>query len=137
MIALEQYAGRWMEHADWTPQRRMDAMRLLDGVNALLEDLVAAGLKLRGNPKTGNLISGEIYGGFRPGDCPIGARGSSHKEGQGVDLFDPFGSLGAYLLARPTLLAKHGLYMEHPAATPTWCHLQTRQPRSGARIFNP
>lgn len=30
-----------------------------------------------------------------------------------------------------------GLWLEHPSATPRWCHVQTVSPRSGNRIFKP
>lgn len=137
MITIAQYVGIHAASPDLTAQRMANAVALLAAVNPLLEDLLAGGIKLRTNPKTGTLISGETFGGFRPQACPIGTPGSAHKEGQGVDLFDPFGSIGAFLLARETVLHRHGLFMENPAATPTWCHVQTRKTRSGMRVFNP
>jgi hypothetical protein len=134
-VSLADYGGVWLAHPDFTPARQDAARDLCARVNALLADLEAEGVRTRANPKTGTLISGETYGGFRPQDCPIGAAGSSHKQGQGLDLFDPYGVLSGRLVMRVAMLVKHGLWMENPAATPTWCHLQTRPAK--IRIFIP
>ena len=137
MITFVQYIGIHADSPDLNAQRRANAVGLIEAVNGALAELRAAGLRPAINPKTKCHIAGETLGGFRPQDSPVGAPGSSHKEGQGVDLFDPFGALGAFFMAHEDILVRHGLYMENTLATPTWCHLQTRKTRSGRRIFNP
>jgi hypothetical protein len=103
-------------------------------VNALLKELAAIGAAdVDINPKTGSSISGTKNGGWRPKECAEGAEKSSHKEGRGVDVFDPDGDIDMALT--DARLAKHGLYREHPAQTPTWTHLTDRAPRSGKRTF--
>ena len=65
------------------------------------------------------------------------ATGSSHLYGCAVDISDPDGKLADWLRKRPSLLEKCGLWMEHPAYTKGWVHLQTYTPKSGMRIFLP
>ena len=36
-----------------------------------------------------------------------------------------------------TVLKDLGLWLEHPAATKGWAHVQTKPPRSGRRVFYP
>jgi hypothetical protein len=79
-----------------------------------------------------------ITSGYRPGKYNVaagGAKRSAHLTGQAVDLADPSKSFKEWLVANQELLVKYDLYMEHPIATPTWCHLQTRP--TGVRIFRP
>ena len=137
MITLSDYVGTWSGHPDWTPERKANAERLLIAVNGLLAELAKAGIASRTNPKTGTLVSGETGGGFRPQSFPVGAPKSAHKTGEAVDLFDPFGSMGAYLQVRPIILTRNGLWLENPYATPGWIHCQTRPVKSGMTIFNP
>ncbi len=124
------YAG----HPGITAEHRANAEILLIKVNALLtelQDLYRCTLDY--NPKTGSLISGSKNGGWRPADCPEGAPNSSHKQGRGVDVYDPDGDLDATIT--DALLKKHGLYREHPSQTRNWLHLTDRAPRSGKRTF--
>jgi hypothetical protein len=137
LIMMHDYLGMWHTHPDLTPERKSNAERLLVAVNGLLAELERAGIQSRMNPKTGSVIAGETGGGFRPQDYHVGAKSSAHKTGQAVDIFDPFGSIGAYLQVRPNMLTRAGLWMENPYMTPTWCHLQTRPVASGKTIFNP
>lgn len=111
------------------------AKNLLDQVNALLEGAEAAGVKLHVDPDTGCYVSGNGRGGFRLQDCPEGARLSSHKTAQGIDISDPKGALDAWIT--DAILEKHGLYREHPDYTIGWCHLTTRAPGSKRRSFIP
>jgi hypothetical protein len=63
---------------------------------------------------------------------------SSHKEGRGIDIYDPHdGAMDHWCMQNQVDLVEIGLYMEHPAATPGWCHLTTRAPGSGSRVFYP
>lgn len=73
---------------------------------------------------------------------------SRHITGEAFDVRDPEGIIDSVLFEdwqkckaegreEYCLLAKYGLYMEHPLATKGWCHLQTVPPRSGNRVFFP
>lgn len=135
MISLDDYYGKWGEHADLTEARRDNSVVLCERVNGLLAEAVADGVKLHTNPDTGTLISGQSFGGFRPQFCKQGAPLSSHKDGKGVDVYDPFNDLDEWITDE--ILARHDLYREHPSATEDWCHLTTRRPNSGNRTFYP
>ena len=137
MISLQDYAGVWIKHVDWDDDCKYQAALMLDRVNALLKDYIKAGRELEVNPKTKTNISGEIYGGFRPLDCPIGAKSSSHKLAMAVDVYDPFNALDIWIDQNPSVLEKHDLYREHPSATRNWCHLSSKAPRSNKRTFFP
>lgn len=137
MITLDEYLGIWKDHPDVTPLVIQNAKELLKRVNALIEEVEGKNLKLSVNKKTKSQISGDTLGGFRPQSCPIGAKNSSHKTGQAVDVFDPADSLDWIIDKHPELLVKHNLYREAASATRTWCHLSTRAPKSGKRTFLP
>ena len=62
---------------------------------------------------------------------------SRHMTCEAVDLADLDGSLDAWCLAHLDELAAIGLWLEHPDATPGWCHVQSVPPRSGSRVFHP
>jgi hypothetical protein len=135
MITLSDYFGPWIGHVDATDGRVENAEMLLSEVNLLLMEAEDAGLVIPLNPRTGTLVSGSEYGGFRPQDCPEGAPSSSHKEGKGVDIYDPRGMLDAWITDK--ILKLHDLYREAPSCTSTWCHLTIRAPSSGNRSFYP
>lgn len=137
MITLNQYVGPWREHADWTPECEQEATKLLARSCALEAEMSRGGILFPDNPKTKSGVSGTQYGGFRPKDCPEGAPNSSHKKAQGIDRYDPRNEIDAWCLAHPDRLAFHGIYIEHPSATPGWSHWTTRAPPSGNRIFHP
>jgi hypothetical protein len=137
MISLSDYVGPHSHSADWNDTRRANAEALLPPVNDLLAQAVADGVKLHTNPATGSYVSGQTMGGFRPQSCTQGAPGSSHKQGMAVDIYDPLHKLAPWCLANLDVLEALGLYMEHPDATSTWCHLTTRAPHSGRRAFFP
>ena len=138
MITLEDYFGPWLTHKDATPAVVDNAEILLDLVNDLLEEAFSGGVDLLINPVTQSYVSGRTYRGFRPQDCPQGSPSSSHKTGQGIDIYDyPLDALDKWCLAHPEELRKRGLHMEHPDDTPKWCHLTTRSPKSGKTVFKP
>lgn len=137
MITLEQYVGPHANSPDWTHQRQANAIALLASCAALEDDMVADGVVFPDNPSTGSGVSGQTFGGFRPQYCPQGASNSSHKEGQGVDRYDPHGEIDAWCMAHQGYLEAHGIYIEHPSATPGWSHWTTRAPHSGHRVFYP
>lgn len=135
MITLSQYFGVYASHPDATPECYAAADELLSRVNRLLDNVDTDRVELRINPKTDSEVSGDTNGGFRPQDCPIGARHSSHKQAMAVDVYDPGNSLDRWLTDER--LEEAGLYREAPDATPGWTHLTTRAPGSGLRTFNP
>lgn len=136
ILSLAAYVGPHAKSPDWNAARVDNAIALLLRVNALIAHLeTVMGIVFRVNPGTGTCVSGKTFGGFRPQDCPQGAPTSSHKDGAGVDLYDPDNKIDDAL--DDALLEKFHLYREHPSATARWCHLTTRAPRSGRRTFLP
>jgi len=135
MISLSDYVGPHSESKDWTDEVKDSAELLLERCNRLIGMMGEVEFKV--NPKTGTHISGETYGGFRPQSCPIGASKSSHKQGRGVDIYDPAGHIDDWIMANKLALVKCGLFIEHPDSTPGWSHWTDRQPRSGASVFRP
>jgi hypothetical protein len=107
-------------------------------VNSLLAVMEAEGVLLEANPKTQSLVSS----GWRPpqinGQVKNAAPKSKHMTAQAVDLYDPEGALDDFCTgSAQAALASIGLWMEHPAFTKGWCHLQIVAPRSGQRVFYP
>jgi hypothetical protein len=96
-----------------------------------------AGLTVESSPATGSPISS----GWRPmavnARVPGAAPRSKHMSGQAVDLYDPEGDLDDWCMAHQDRLAAAGLWLEHPSATKSWCHLQSLPPKSGNRVFYP
>lgn len=137
MITLNQYVGPHREHAAWSPAYEQNATRLLARCCALEAEMSAGGVKFPDNPKTKSGVSGTTFGGWRPPECPQGAKDSSHKTGEGVDHYDPFNKIDEWCMAHQDRLAFHGIYIEHPSATNGWSHWTTRAPRSGNRVFYP
>ena len=140
MITLDHYFGPWKDHKDATEERRQNAILLLHACAALQYFAERDGVEFLDNPHTGNNVSGKTYGGFRPQDCPQGAPSSSHKQGQGVDRYDPEGLIDAWCMNNSEvggLLETCGIYIEAPISTPGWSHWTTRRPRSGNRVFYP
>jgi hypothetical protein len=139
MITLTQYFGHKADHPDATPERKANAEHLLEQVNALLDDARQRGIARHEDPDTGTYISGSRGGagdgGFRLQTSTTGSARSAHKEGLAVDVYDPDNALDDWI-TNP-ILSAYALYREAAEATPGWCHLQTRPPRSGARTFNP
>lgn len=85
----------------------------------------------------------KVNSGWRPpqvnANIANAAPNSKHMTGQAIDLADPDGDLDEWLMSGEgfAALEEIGLWMEHPAATKGWCHLQTVPPRSNKRIFYP
>lgn len=131
MITSADYFGKWDRHPDVTETVRLKAGLMLQMVNLLLLQFG----KVEINPRTKSWVAGEQYGGFRPMSCPQGAPNSSHKIGEGVDVYDPDNKLDDWL--NDDILASYHLYREAPSKTPSWCHLTTRAPGSGKRTFMP
>ena len=51
------------------------------------------------------------------------------------DLEDVDGKLDKWCMDNLHILAEIGLWLEHPSATKTWCHIQTVPPKSGKRVY--
>lgn len=134
-ITAQDYFRAYADHPAITDAIRANADKLLEKVNALLEECVGNGWEPKINPATGTLISGQNNGGWRPPECPIGAPSSSHKQGRGIDIADADGSLDEMIT--DGMLEFHGLYREAPGATSGWTHLSDRAPPSGRRTFWP
>lgn len=82
-----------------------------------------------------------VSSGWRPAavnsKVPNAAKKSNHMTGKAVDLVDKQGRLDEWCMANLKVLEDLGLYLEDPAATPTWCHIQSCPPKSGRRVFKP
>jgi hypothetical protein len=137
MITLAQYVGKYSQHPDWTAARQSNAKELLEKVNKLEEIMKADGVEFPENPVTKSGISGSTFGGFRPQDCTIGAAKSTHKEGKGIDRFDPHGHIDDWCLGHQDFLRVIGIWLESPSATNGWSHWQSVAPKSGRRVFYP
>lgn len=135
MISLKEYFGGFEPRA--TDEHMQNAVKLLHGVETLMNMMRAVGVTFPYNPVTRSLISGEKYGGFRPSDCTIGAPNSAHKLGLAVDLYDPQNTIDEYLLGRQAFLVEAGIYIEHPSATRGWSHWSIKPPKSGKHVFYP
>ncbi|MGH8764210.1 MAG: hypothetical protein ACRET8_00680 [Burkholderiales bacterium] len=144
MITLAQYFAAKTH----TAEQEAAAKDLLTRVDALAIEALAAGRFSRPIcPNTGSEISGSKGGsgdgGFRLQSATTGSAKSSHKQGKGVDVYDPGDELDTWLdefengEGGNEVLQRHGLYREHPDSTPGWCHLSTRAPGSGRRTFRP
>lgn len=127
-ITLEQYAGPYLDHPDFTPERQVNAKLLLIAVNECRRRAAADGVQLEDNPHTGCGVSGDGHGGFRDQACPIGAPGSTHKQGNGVDNYDLNQQYARWCYAHPEILRAVGLTMENHQWTPSWCHQQRIPP---------
>lgn len=63
--------------------------------------------------------------------------GSAHLRGEAVDIADPDGKLGDWLMINDRKVVEANLWVEHPDYTRGWCHLQCVPPKSGKRFFIP
>jgi len=129
VLTLAQYFG---EHerkygGELTLEKRANAAVTVDKTNKLLA--------IRSLPHYG------VASGWRPAaynaSVPNAAKKSKHITCQAIDLRDPDGSIDAWCTANTHILVEIGLWLEHPDATPGWCHVQTIPPKSGNRIFRP
>ena len=128
VITLDQYfMGRDIEHAaELTAGLRDNAAITVERANRLLVHAC---------------IACEVTSGWRPhavnATVPNASPRSRHLTCEAVDLADADGALDAWCMRHLEMLAAIGLWLEHPAATPGWCHVQTVPPRSGRRVFEP
>lgn len=66
-----------------------------------------------------------------------GAKKSNHLMCLACDFKDTDGKFAEWCLTHLDLLEQNGLYMEDPASTKNWIHLQFKKPASGNRVFKP
>lgn len=82
-----------------------------------------------------------VTSGYRPAAINAtvanAAKKSNHMVCLACDFKDTDGSLDKYCMDNKYILEQCGLYLEHPDATPGWCHLQCVPPKSGNRVFRP
>jgi hypothetical protein len=138
VITVDDYfMGRRDTHSlAMSPSIERNATRTVNTVNALL---ALSGLHVPLHPTTRTPVSS----GWRPptvnASTPNAATNSKHMTGEAVDLYDPDGDLDEWLLTDDgqAALKRVGLWMEHPASTRGWSHLQIVPPRSGRRVFYP
>lgn len=79
-----------------------------------------------------------VSSGYRPisvNSTVGGASKSAHITCQAVDFYDKDGAIAMFCLQNVKVLEECGLYMENPAKTSGWIHLQIRPTKN--RIFNP
>lgn len=123
----EYYKGRDATHAS----ELSDSIRRNAEVTVrLVNDLLAI---MGGGPVI-------VSSGWRPSainKAAGGAAKSNHMLGRAVDLADADGKIDAWCLEHLDVLEECDLWLEDPASTPTWCHLQTVAPGSGRRVFRP
>lgn len=128
-ITLAQYAGPYLSSADFTLERRANAIDLLAAANAVISLAGADGVVFALNPATGCLVAGNGNGGFRPQSSRIGAPASSHKQGAAVDVYDPQRRFASWCYYHQAQVEAAGIAaVENPRWTPTWVHLD-RKPR--------
>jgi len=139
MISLsDYYLGRDKTHGHILgSDLRANAARTVEVADKLLVLAKGAGVTLESN-KLGHIVNS----GWRPPDVnaavPGAALKSLHMRCLAIDLHDPDGDLDDWCLSNgDTVLKDLGLWLEHPAATKGWCHVQLVPPRSGKRVFYP
>ena len=136
LITLKDYyKGRDVTYAAvLTSQIRVNAKLTIARVNALLTRFVAA------NPRAAIRT---VNSGWRPPVVNRGVRRAAQKFNHLValacDLSDDDEQLDKWLLTKAgqAALIEIGLWMEQPAETPRWSHVQIVAPGSGNRVFWP
>lgn len=133
MITVEQYLehGRSID----TPSDDVlaNAEVIVARANDMLSRAAAAGIECAVEPR--------LNSGWRPAAYNATVAGASatskHMSGQAIDIGDPDGMLDDWCVRNLEVLAELGLWLEHPASTKGWTHVQCVAPRSGNRIFYP
>lgn len=105
----------------------LNATELVKRVNSLFNELCICGIK--------------VSSGWRPSainaSIKNAAKKSNHMTGCAIDIADPNGYLSIKILPNLRSLEDCMLWLENPAATKGWVHLQSIPPKSGKRVFNP
>ena len=138
MITIENYFGD-KKHP---PEHEANATKLLIKVNRLLA--IAQNdnsYHVWIDTDTGTQISGAKGGsgdgGYRLPNSKTGASNSSHKTGEGVDIYDNLRILAQWCVHNQDKMDACGLWAEDFRYTNGWVHLQSKQPPSGKRIYIP
>lgn len=128
MITLSEYfMGRDLQYPSLlTTELRANAIITVERANALL-DLFGEWRKVNSGWRPPAINAGT------PGAAPF----SKHMTCQAIDLSDPEGDLDEWLLGCTQHLLDLQLWMEHPAATKGWSHVQIVPPKSGRLVFYP
>lgn len=108
------YMGRDSLYAhELTPELAANAQQTVACANELLR---RAGLRRA------------VNSGWRPAAVNAtvknAAKKSKHMLCLAIDINDDDGALDAWCMAHPEVLEELGLWLEHPSATPGWCHVQ-------------
>ncbi len=133
MITLKDYltaSGSYPDrekHKELTEDYLKNAEELLTAVNSFLDEIKWTG-------------SRKVSSGFRPSaanSAAGGAKKSLHMTCQAVDLADD--NLAKECEKHPKSLKKYGLFLEDPASTKGWCHLDISKTRADrpSRKFKP
>lgn len=136
MITLDDYFMGWDKDPrfalELSHEIRGNAQETVRRVNLLLSHYVAA---VPGAERP------RVTSGWRPRAINAGtanaAPRSRHMTAEACDLSDPEGDLDQWCMDNLEVLDGCGLWLEHPAATKSWSHLQIVPPRSGRRVFYP
>lgn len=134
MITLDEYLmGRDKLYPDeLTPQLLENARLTIAKVNSFLYIAKSKGVLT---------LTPILTSGWRPQGINSRVKGAAkrslHLTCQAIDLNDKHGQIDDFAFNNQRVLVDLGLYLEHPDATPNWCHLQTKPPRSGNRVFRP
>jgi uncharacterized protein YcbK (DUF882 family) len=82
-----------------------------------------------------------VSSGYRPAAINAKVKGAAKKSNHmicaAVDFRDVDRKLSEFCMKNLHILEACGLWLEDPAATPTWLHVQIYPPRSGRRVFKP
>lgn len=145
MITLDQY---------WHGNEKTYGLLLSTELRANAQRTVVVANELLGIAQDGGVMLtpgqyGMVRSGWRPPEVnaatPNASKTSLHMQCLAIDLEDPHGILAAWCFVNcdnsGSVLRDLGLWMEHPTATPTWCHVQLRPQASfsktGLRYFYP
>lgn len=83
----------------------------------------------------------KVTSGYRPAAVNATVKGAAKKSNHmlclAVDFADSDGKLAEYCLKNLKLLEEFGIWLEDPAFTKGWVHMQVVPPRSGSRVFKP
>jgi hypothetical protein len=124
---------------DFTLEVKANSEKTVKLVNSLLAVMEAEGMTFEAHPVSQSLVSS----GWRPPQInrqvKNAAPKSKHMTGEAVDLYDPEGDIDNFLMSGQgqRVLASLGLYIENPACTKSWSHIQIVPPRSQQRVFYP
>lgn len=126
MVTVNDYLmGRELKYPV-TFEIMLNAIETVDKVNKLLEEFKQ---------------DRAVTSGYRPAainsTVKNAAPNSKHMTCQACDLEDKDGKLDKFCMENQDVLARIGLWLEHPSSTIGWCHVQIVPPKSGNRVFYP